>query len=190
MYNGKYNRKRRLRWKREFVLTCSVVILVLGMVGGSLAYLFTNTAPVENTFTPPTIEVEVTEGFDEVVKTNAGVKNTSSFNAYVRATYAIFWQNEAGDVYGEAPELGTDYSLTMGNNWVKVSDGYCYYTAGSVAPNAVAADLIVKCERLNTPAPEGYHMVVDVIGELIQAEPADAVTEIWGVKAAELVGAK
>ena len=37
--NKSVNRKTRLRWNRSFVLAASVLALLLGIVGASLAYL-------------------------------------------------------------------------------------------------------------------------------------------------------
>ena len=49
--NKSVNRKTRLRWNRSFVLAASVLALLLGIVGASLAYLSMKTEPVKNEFT-------------------------------------------------------------------------------------------------------------------------------------------
>ena len=56
-YRGKRARKRTLA--RPVLLALSLV-LVLGLgVGGTLAYLVTNTDPVTNTFTPGEVTTEI-----------------------------------------------------------------------------------------------------------------------------------
>lgn len=129
-----------------------------------------------NEFTPATVDVEVTESFDNNEKTNVGVTYTGDVKAYVRAMIAVYWKSDepnSGEVYGGTPK----YEVTQGNNeWIKIGDIY-YYTkpveSGEEIPPFISK--IVATEK----APEGYHLVVDVISEAIQAEPADAVEEAW-----------
>ena len=62
MYQAKYahrNQKRRLRWKKPFVLAMSVVILLLGMVSGSVAYLVASEDPLKNVFIPGEVKIEI-----------------------------------------------------------------------------------------------------------------------------------
>ena len=43
---------RRLGFGRQVLLLAALAVIAMGVVGGTVAYLVTNTAPVVNTFTP------------------------------------------------------------------------------------------------------------------------------------------
>lgn len=183
MYNGKFNKKnRRLRWRREFVLLCSILVLLIGMVGGTLAYLITNTDPVTNTFTAPEIDVTIPEDFDDgdKVKSNVKVKNQCDFEVYARATYVAYWQNASGEVYSETP----DVSVEIGASWTNMSDGYYLY-GSKVAAGAETGYFIVTAQLAEgeTAPSSDYTLVIDVIGEVVQAEPEQAIKDVWGYDA-------
>ena len=180
MNNGKYTRKRRLRWRKEFVLLCSIAVLLIGMVGGSLAYLFTNTGAVANTFVAPTIGIDIPEEFEDgdLVKSNVHIKNNCDFEVYARATYVAYWQNpETKEVYSKAPNV----DVTIGRDWTKQSDNYWLYADKVPAKNQTATPFIVKATLAEGEAvPDGYTLVIDVIGEVVQANPAEARSQVWG----------
>lgn len=180
MINGKYHRKRRLRWRREFVLVCSIVLLLIGMVGGSLAYLFMSTDPVTNTFTAPNIDVTIPEDFEngDTEKKNVYVKNSCDFEVYARATYVAYWQNQQTlEIYPEIPVV----AVTHGSGWEKQSDGYWLYNQKVAANSQTATPFIVLAKLADgQTAPEGYKLVIDVIAEVVQANPAEARTQLWG----------
>ena len=179
MNNGKYTRKRRLRWRKEFVLACSIAILLIGMVGGSLAYLFMSTDAVTNTFTAPDIGVEIPEEFDKDTKKNVKITNTCDFEVYARATYVVYWLDENGNVVPTKPVENTDYTIELGDNWKKDGD-YWYYNkllgAGKTSNN-----FIDICQETDSDNAKAYKLVVDVIGEVVQAEPVAAVQDLWGL---------
>lgn len=189
MYQGKlYNekntqksshsayRKRRLRWRKDLVLFCSIVMLLVGVVGGSMAYLLTKTDSIVNKFTPVQMSVDVHEEFDEKVKEHVIVKNTSDVPAFIRAIYTAYWQNEDGTVNG-APAT---YTIQIGEGWQEYpEDTDVYYYKGIVAAKTGATtDFIVTCSPTGE-APEGCTFVIEVITEAIQAEPINAVREAW-----------
>lgn len=185
MYQGKYNNhgKRRLRWNKQFVLLVSVLTLVLGMVGGSIAYLFTSTAPVQNTFTAAVPDVTIPEDFDKQEKKNVKVTNKSDFSAYVRATYTVYWKDAAGNIDASVPADACEINTT---DWT-YSNGVYYYNKGAVAAGGTTSNFINRCKPKDS-APEGYRLVVEVSAEVVQAEPVQAVIDVWGSEAAELVG--
>lgn len=175
MYQGKHikpRKKRRLRWSREFLILCSVAILLTGIIGGTLAYLTTATDPVVNNFTPSKVDCEVTEDqFNGVTKTNVAVKNTGDTDAYIRATLVITWQDETGNISG-VPVEASDYKMELatGTGWVP-SDGYYYYTK-SVAPGGSTGTLISSL-IVTGEAPAGYHLSVEILAEAIQSKGTD-----------------
>ena len=192
MYNGKYNnhnRKRRLRWNKQFVLLVSILALLVGVAGGSLAYLFTNTDPVQNTFTAAVPDVTIHEDFDDgdLIKKDVKVTNTSDFSAYVRATYTVYWLDANGKIDASVPVSA--YTIDINStDWQNIGDVY-YYSRGPVAEGSVTTNFINSCKPTNS-APEGYKLVVDVSAEVIQAQPTQAVKDVWGDAAASAVGAQ
>ncbi len=179
MYHKNHRKTRRLRWRKEFVLLCAIATLLLGFVGTTVAYLFTATDPVENTFTPATVSNDIEENFDSVEKTNVTVENTGEVPVYVRATYVAYWVDADGKVYPEAPVVTVDMGTE--NGWILRSDGIYYYS--SVVPVGGSTNAFIDLIKVADDAavPEGCHLVVDVMSDSIQATPTTAVTESWGV---------
>ena len=190
MYKGNYssrnkNRKRRLRWHKEFVLLMSVVVLLVGVAGGSLAYLFTNSDPVTNTFLPAHVDSIPVESFSNNVKENIGAKNTSNIPAFLRATISYRWENNDGEILAETPSVNIVEPLRETTGWFTV-DGIYYYKNVVPADTAVST-YFIRSISVNGTAPEGYHLVVDVLTEAIQAEGVSEDGEhpveiAWGVK--------
>ena len=114
--NKPVNRKTHLRWNRSFVLVVSVLVLLVGIVGASVAYLSMKTPAVKNEFAYGKVSCEVLEDFDGTVKSNVRIKNTGNIPAYIRARVVVTWKNENGDIYGTKPVLGEDYSLAINSN--------------------------------------------------------------------------
>ena len=194
MYQGKYTdgaasdstprRKRRLRWRREFVLLCSVVVLLIGLVGGSLAYLFTNTDPVRNTFTPAAVDVEIIENFNEQEKKDVRFKNKGDVPVYMRARLVINWTDVNGNIVPTPPSGYSDNKDGLpGTGWVQNGD-YYYYTS-PVAAGGTTSNLVNRITA-NTPKDPEYFLLVDVLVETIQADGVGSdgkrpVQSAWGV---------
>lgn len=178
MYKGKYSRERRRRPALWAALALALVLTLTA--GGTVAYLFTNTDAVTNTFTPANTDITIEEDFNGKVKNNVKVKNTGDIDVYVRAMIVVTWQNDAGEVHDTAPVEGTDYMISLGNNtgWAAGADGYYYYTS-KVAPNGSTGILLTDCKPVEGKTPENYHLVVDVLAQAIQAQPDSVVTEVW-----------
>ena len=195
MYQGKFTnsaasgstprRKRRLSWRKEFVLACSAIVLLIGFAGGSLAYLFTHTDSIRNTFTPAEVDVTIQEAFDHQKKENVKFQNTGDVPVYMRARLVINWTDANGKIV-PAPE---GYSVNKvdlpGEGW-KENNGYYYYTS-PVAADASTTNLVDSITA-NTPANPEYYLLVDVLVETIQATPTQAVQEAWGFDPSTLGG--
>lgn len=191
MYQGKHGNTgrapRRPRSKRT-LLAALALVLVLGLaIGGTVAYLFTNTDSITNTFTPAKVTTTVEENFENNVKNNVAIKNTGEIDAYIRAMVVVTWQNDKGEVYATAPVENTDYTVTWTKHGWFEKDGY-YYHASKVASNASTGKLLTDCKPVEGKAPEGYHLVVEILAEAIQAEPVAAVQEAWDVKISDTDG--
>ena len=167
--------------KKLLLIAIAVLITVACTTGGTLAYIFTGTPSVDNTFQPVYVSCSVEESFDGTTKSDVAVKNTGDINAYIRATFVVMWVADDGSVLSTKPVLGTDYTLTYGSgNWALGSDGFYYYTL-PVSAGITTANLLDRV-TLKGEAPDGYSLTVHVAATAIQAEPAAAVTEAWGVQ--------
>lgn len=164
----KLNRKKGI-----LLLAAAMLILVCG-VGGTLAYLATQTGQVQNTFEPAYVTSEVNETFENNVKSDVTIKNTGNVSAYIRAAIVVTWKDAAGNTtLPEKPELGTDYTLTINESaWNKGDDGY-YYCKQPVASNTESAVLITECKPTK-PYDDGRKLCVEVIGSAIQSEGMSA----------------
>lgn len=183
MKNGKLEsqhsqneKKRNLNKLQLLILSLLVVMTVT--VGGTVAYLTTMTEPVTNTFTPSTVTGEVTEDFDGEVKKNIQVKNTGDIAVYVRVKLVTYRVNEKNEHIGGAAVIP---EFKLGGNWVE-HNGYYYYTV-PVEPKYSSASLTdengITLQKYDDA--DGGKQVIEVMSEVIQSEPAEAVGEAWGV---------
>lgn len=87
MYNGshaKANNKPRIRMNKLAILFIAVVMLIGAVVGSTVAFLVTETAPVENKFTYASISTNIKENFDGETKKDVQVVNNGDTAAYIR----------------------------------------------------------------------------------------------------------
>ena len=165
--------------KKRIIITLAVIVSVTCAVSGTLAYILSRTPPIENSFETVQVSCSVEEELNGTTKSNVKVKNTSSINAYVRATFIVMWTSENGSVTATSPVLGTDYTVAFGSaKWSKGSDGFYYYS-DVLTPDALTENLINTISVIGE-APEGYTLSVHVAATAIQATPATVVTDTWG----------
>lgn len=186
------NNDRPTRMASGKRLTIAVICLTLSLICGiTLAYVFTNTTPVENKFTDAYVSCEVVEDFKNNDKRDVQIKNTGNVDSYIRATIVITWASDDDNVYAIKPVEGTDYEITMTDsvNWVEAVDGFWYYTV-PVAPEVSTGNLIDSCKPIGN-APEGYHLSVEIIASAIQSQPTNVVVDQWssGVSGVDANGA-
>ena len=171
--------------KRSLVLVVSVLVLLLAVAGGTLAWLTAQTDGVVNTFTPAQVSCEVTEDFNGTIKSNVNVENTSNIPAYIRVklvTYRVNAQNQHIGGTAEIPEF------KPGEGWVKYGE-YYYYTR-PVAPDNNSPDIPlidetgIKLTGSYDDA-DGGKQVIEVMAEAIQSSPPEAVGKSWGVTISE-----
>ena len=191
-YSGKHSRRdpKRVQRRRQrlFITLLVSLLLVFGIaVGGTVAFITTQTENKTNTFSPARVSCEVTEEFNGTQKSDVAVKNTGNTDAYVRATVNITWMknNDAGDqtVTARVPQAGVDYTITYREDtgWIKGTDGYWYYQT-PIAPGAVTNILIGSCEQLEgAKVPDGYHLSVEIVASAIQSSPTTVASTEWKV---------
>ena len=184
MYNGKFNRKKRLlRWNRQFVLMASIIVLLVGAVGGSLAYLATNTSDVVNTFTPGEVPPTINETKPENngnVKKDVSVTNSGNVEAYIRAAVVVNWVDDQGNIVNNPEGHAYMINYSEDTGWVDGSDGYFYYTK-PVAAKGETGKLISSAYPT---AGTTYKLQVEIMAQTIQSKPTSVVAEKWGVTVA------
>ena len=182
MYQGthtKRSRKVRVRMNKTAILLMAIIMLIGAVIGSTVAYLITNTSPVQNQFAYASVSCKVNEEFDGHTKQNVQIKNTGSTDAYIRATYVVNWVDAQGNIVASVPE-GYSYSLTENPNgqWTNGNGGYFYYLS-PVAPGASTPGSLLNCTVTHPENPE-YTLSVEILATAIQSTPAKAVTEAWG----------
>ena len=156
--------------KSSALIIALALILVLA-VGGTVAYIFTQTDPVINTFTPTEAKITVDEETNSNQKTSITVENISTgVPVYIRVALVANMIDKDKNVTGAAsvPEF------KPGENWLEGRDGYYYYTQ-PVPVDGSTGNL------LKAPMELSENMQVVVLADAIQAEPTTAVTQAWGV---------
>ena len=145
MYQGRFQnekpagtsrrRHRRLRWSKQFAVLACICVLLMGFVGTTLAWL-TDTASVENKFTPAKVSCEAD---------CTTVTNTSNVPAYIRI--AVIPKNVDGE------DLTEGMGVVTGESWV--SSGNYYIYTQPINPNQEVAFTV------NLDAP--YHVLAEAI---------------------------
>ena len=169
--------------KKRLLLAVSLIVIVLVSVGSTLAVLTDITGTIRNIFSPTKLTSQVEEVFEDNIKKNVQIRNTSKdVAAYIRAYVVFSWKDDDGNIYPQVPVAGTDYNITWGaTNWdLSTSDGYYYYKK-PVPAGAVTYSLIKSCSPVMANTPSGYHLEVEIISDAIQANPISVVKEQWGV---------
>ena len=189
---------------KKSIIIASVMLLLLVAVGTTLAYIFTETNPVENTFNPSKVACAVVENnnpdenradivLNDSIKTNVQIKNTGDTDAYIRVAVVVNWMSEDGTkVWATKPVKSTDgtdgdYTISYAENtgWEKGSDGYWYYTK-SVPPTEGnnLTDILIKNATQNKEGPKGtdgtqYYLSIEIVASAIQSTPETVVKKQW-----------
>ena len=193
MYHGKYEarhlqRRHKRRSKKTGMLFLSLLLVIGMVVGGTVAWLSTKSAPITNTFLPSHVSCSVAEEFNGTTKSNVNVTNTGDIDAFIRVKLVTYRVNDEEQHIGGTAEIP---DFKPGAGWVKNGD-YYYYTK-PVAPDEQPADALISSITLTDPYDDadGGKPVIEVMAEAIQANGvADngtkAVKEAWGVDPEEL----
>ena len=180
------HRKHR-RFRKQFVLLVAAAALLLGAIGGSVAWLTTRTASVENSFTPGEVSCTVEETFNNGTKSDVKVRDTGNTDAFIRAAIVVNWADSNGNVYPAVPTQGTDYSITIGPGWT-LHEGYYYYNT-SVAETTSTTALINTCTQTEAcPGGDQYKLQVTILADAIQSSPATAAQDAWGYVPGQTTG--
>lgn len=179
------NNKNNARKKGIFgglTFATAVTLVVLCIVGGTLAYFFTKTPNIVNTFVPGKVECEVTEKFENNQKDEIKVTNKGTTAAYIRVGMASYWKAsgaESDEILGKNSILPyEDFYSYLNPGWVIGEDGYFYYKS-PIAPGDSTPEMFTTSLTLSVDE-TGNVEVLEVFAEAIQCAPIDAVTEAWG----------
>ena len=172
---------RRLGWGRQALLLAALALIVMGVVGGTVAYLVTSTTQVVNTFEPGKVSCDIEETFDSpyTEKENVRIKNTGNTDAYIRATYVVTWRDANDNIVVSVPE-GYSYNLTENPDKVWVKKGDYFYFPTKVASGKETTGSLLNCKVTYPENPE-YTLSVEILADAIQAEPTNVVTTNWKV---------
>ena len=191
MYHGKYKarhlqRRHKRRSKKTGMLFLSLLLVIGMVVGGTVAWLSTKSAPITNTFLPSHVSCSVTEEFNGTIKSNVNVTNTGNIDAYIRVKLVTYRVNDEGDHIGGIAKIP---DFKPGAGWVKNGD-YYYYTK-PVAPDEQPETSLIDSITLtgsydDADDADGGKQVIEVMAEAIQAngvadDGTKAVVEAWGV---------
>ena len=188
---------------KKSIIIASVMLLLLATVGTTLAYIFTETKPVENTFNPSKVSCAVVENKGTPVtgsvtntgdiKENVQIKNTGDTDAYIRVAVTVNWMNADGTrVWAQKPIQNTDYTITYNlseDGWFDGGDGFYYYSkaVSPTSPNNLTGILISNAALMSgVTAPVGtdgtqYYLSIEIVASAIQSTPETVVAKQWGV---------
>ena len=164
--------------KMATAFSAVLVILAVIAVGTTLAYVIAKTNPIENTFTPPNVDVELDLSAGSADIVNNLVVNEGDVPVYARVAVVATWvktdANGVEQTYSTMPNI----TVTPNTGWVQGTDGF-YYLKTPLAAGADSAPIASIVEPTN--GPEGYTLKVQILAGVIQATPTTAVIEAWGV---------
>lgn len=153
---------------KSILLLALVAALLLGTVGGTVAYLVTSTGPVTNTFTPGVVDVEISDNVSNGVKSHIVVANNSNVDCYLRVAVVGYWVKD-----GQIIEAWKDSdSLKPDHGWqLNSDDGYYYYN--SIVKPTTATVTFMSGGYTQPSRDDGAHLEMDIMVQGIQAEGMD-----------------
>ena len=172
LYGGRPSRES----KKSLTALIALILIICLAVGGTVAFIVTQTQAVKNTFTPADVTVKIKEEFQDNIKSSITVLNVNDADkedvpCYIRVKLVSNIQDNDGNVLKAAP-LG---KISLGNDWIDGGDG-CYYYKNVVEVGKSTSNLLA--EEASITLTDGQ--VVEVLAEGIQAMPKQAVIDAWG----------
>lgn len=178
------NKKKNSLNRKIFIASCSVVILGV-MFLGSVAYL-QHISSIGNQFDMGNTDIKVEEIFNtaKAQKTDVYLTNEGNTPVYMRAKVLFYYVDSEGNVLDIVPKEGTDYTLEQGtSDWIKKDDVYYYKTpVAPLSTDGATGKTTNLINRINDLIPnDNKYLVVDILGQSIQASPSFVVKETWHV---------
>lgn len=148
------------------MLVTTMMLAVLLIAGGTLAWFTATAEPVVNEFEMGTLSIELIDEFEDATNVNPGdcyekevyVKNTGSKRAFVRIDMEMAFGHT-----GLSTEVVT---YELGENWVE-HDGYIYYTEMLAAEGGLTTNLFefMSCEEGNGMEPQFFWKTCPICGK-------------------------
>lgn len=152
--------------KKRLALLLSMILIFTCVVGGTLAYLFAKTDSITDTFEPAQVSCTVDDAFSTVT-------NESETSVWLRVSITAVFRSttDSSAVHWQSPTLTVD----LGENWQLV-DGFYYYKT------SIDAGGIVNLPAFEASGSvDGFEIEKQVLAEVIQSAPLDAVQSSWKV---------
>lgn len=183
--------------KKSTILILTSLLVVMLVVGGTMAWFTAKAGPVTNEFTAGTVDLELIDIFEGAPKVNPGdcyskkiyVKNTGTKRAYIRIKADAVFTAVNGDI------LSNDvlrYGIVSPVNWGPINllpgwtqKGEYFYYNRIVHPGYYTQPLL-KCNRICFDGPsmgneyQGAKLDITINAEAIQATHG-AIQAEWGV---------
>ena len=172
LYGGRPSRKS----KKSLTALIALILIICLAVGGTVAFIVTQTKAVKNTFTPADVKIGIQEIFQDNIKSSITVLNVDDPDkedvpCYIRVKLVSNIQDNDDNVLKAAPLQKFD----LGNDWIDGRDG-CYYYKNVVEVGQSTSNLLAE----GTSIRRTNGQVVEVLAEGIQAMPKQAVIDAWG----------
>lgn len=161
--------KRRMNHKRLAMLL-SMILVITCTVGGTLAYLFTRTESITDTFEPANVSCTISND-------QASVTSASETSVWLRVSITAVYRStsDPNAIHWENPPI----SITASGDWFynENGDGFYYYNLPVDSSGVVALPVI----EINQSDPAGFQLEKQILAEVIQSAPLIAVQEAWGM---------
>lgn len=184
--------------KKDIMLGSAIVLVVLLVVGGTMAWFTAESAPVENKFKAGTVEIELVDEFDQEGAQNVNpgdcydkkvyVKNIGTKRALVRIKKDMVFNRDNSD--GKALDIGV-VNYELGKGWREVVEGqdvYFYYedildpkidvAGGKTSPLFKDNKVCFDGEGMNNDY-QGANFDIKIKAEAIQATNGAPTAEGW-----------
>ncbi len=191
MYQRKHDKRLCRKSGKSAALLVSLLLLLTVTVGGTIAFLMESDAPLHNLFNPSQVTTYVDETLVGTTKKDVKIQNTGDTEAWIRAAVVVTWQDAEGNVYGQAPVAGTNYTAwAPGADWLTGDDGFYYYRYPVEAGATTANALISSIAPVGNPPADGYYLTVEIIGSGIQSKPENVFNTEWASSGIQVLGDK
>lgn len=165
---------------RSLIITMFILIIILA-VSFTVAFLM-KTSSNTNNLVLGNVTPQLVETFTPAnkIKENVYVRNNGNIDIYVRVALVFSFEDNDDNILIDEPVEDDDYTISFSNStkWVLGADGYYYYKE-KISPNSITDILVNSCTSIKNYTDRTFNF--DVVVESIQADPARAVTDAWGI---------
>jgi len=165
MYQGKYEtpkvkkKNAASHFRRKLTLMISLMLILAGAIGGTMAYFTDNTA-TNSAFSVGQVSCSVSREGDIYT-----VSNDGTVPASVRVAVVVNWEDQNGVIHWSKPNASITFDA---GTWTE-HDGY-YYCNSAIGAKASVTGPVVAIQGA---APDGYVAKIQVLVEAVQ-ENSDA----------------